>query len=402
MERSSHLRPCSAAAAAALHPAKCPPFGPSRLERLLSGLTLLCLAAVADAIEGPKPNAPVETPAPPPVKSDIQATDETGFFETLQRVTHFRNLRGLNVAPETIDALAKAQPQLAVATLTAAADQGSREANIALVRIQHWCGQVVSMRSVDPEAQLAKIADALPAERVSRLAGVMKAEADFLSRARAGCTQASFDYGAIEARLREAAAAGDPPSATELSQFVRDPKKRQALVQAAISKNYAPAMYAAATQLLIAVQRGETTENVGSIRLWLKQAGRAVPKAKVDLANCMALGCDGHPADSLQAQAFGIDAARDGEPTAFLSMVRMPWGGRIPRTQKLAWQYFGDRLNEAGCMGDAYVPSSIAFAQALAVLEKGQDAKVLEAARTQAEALWQDNSARAKQENGCR
>src|SRR5690606_22439806 len=143
----------------------------------------------------------------------------------------------------------------------------------------------------------------------------------------------SFDYRLIEARLREAAAEGHPASATELAQFVRDPAQRQALLQAAMDKHYAPAYYAVATQLLMAVQRGETTQNVSSIREWLKQAGREVPKAKLDLANCMALGCDGHPADALAARAFGTDAARDGEPTAFLSMVRMPWGSRMSRSQ---------------------------------------------------------------------
>ena len=111
-----------------------------------------------------------------------------------------------------------------------------------------------------------------------------------------------------------------------------------------------------ATNLLIAVQRGQTTENVSKIRELLKIAGRAIPRAKLDLANCMAVGCDGHPADALTARAFGIDAARDGEPTAFLSMVRMPWGARMPRAQLLAWQYFGDRLNEGGCMGDHTSP----------------------------------------------
>jgi hypothetical protein len=132
-----------------------------------------------------------------------------------------------------------------------------------------------------------------------------------------------------------------------------------------------------------------------------KQAGRTMSRAKVDLANCMALGCDGHPADAPAAAAFGTDAARDGEPSAFLSMVRMPWGGRIPRVQLLAWQYYGDRLNESGCAGDAYVLTTVAFAQTLAMLEKGQDPKVLEEARTQAENLWRDNGARAMREQGC-
>jgi hypothetical protein len=116
----------------------------------------------------------------------------------------------------------------------------------------------------------------------------------------------------------------------------------------------------------------------------------------------MALGCDGHPADARTAQAFGLDAARDGEPTAYISMMRMPWGGRLTRTQLLAWQYFGDRLNEAGCLGaDAYIPTSMGFAQAIPLLEKSQDAKLIDEAKSQADTLWQQNGERAKKENGC-
>ena len=61
----------------------------------------------------------------------------------------------------------------------------------------------------------------------------------------------------------------------------------------------------------------------------------------------------------------------------------------------LAWQYFGDRLNEGGCMGDAYVPTTLAFGQTIAMLERGQDPKVLEEARTQAETLWSEHGVRA-------
>ena len=201
--------------------------------------------------------------------------------------------------------------------------------------------------------------------------------------------------------MRAAADAGDPASAVELAQFVRDPKKKEALIKSAIDQRFAPAMYLAATNLVMAVQRGETTENVSSIRLWLKQAGPTIPKAKVDLANCMALGCDGHPADALTAQAFGLDAARDGEPSAFLSMARMPWGHRLSRAQLLAWQSFGDRLNEAGCTGDAYLPSVTMFTQTLGALEKGLDPTSRDAARKQADELWRDNGARAMKEQGC-
>ncbi len=361
---------------------------------------LLLMQSAALAIEKPKQVPPPEAPPEQPAAT-VTPTDETQFQQTLQRVSTFREFRGLKIGDDVIDQLARGEADKAVASLSTLAAQGDRDANIALVRIQHWCNSVSQPRQ-DWQAQLPQVAKQFPPERAGRVAGVLKADAEFSPRARTGCSQARFDFGGIESRLRAAADAGDPASATELAPFVRDPAKREALLQSAISKNYAPAMYAAASNLLMAVQRGETTENVSKIRDLLKVAGRSMPKAKLDLANCMSLGCDGHPADARTALAFGTDAARDGEPTAFLSMVRMPWGHQMPRVQLLAWQYFGDQLNEAGCMGDAYIVTSLGFAQSIPMLEKGQPTQVLDAAKSQAEALWKDHGERAKKENGCR
>ncbi|HEY0942427.1 MAG TPA: hypothetical protein VGE08_20205 [Steroidobacter sp.] len=361
---------------------------------------LLFMQGATYALE--KPNqaaAPEAAPETPPVT--IVPTDETQFHQVLQRVTAFRNLRGLNVSDQIIDQLSRGEADQAVAALSALAAQGNRQADIALVRIQHWCNSVASARRPDWQSQLPQVEKQFPPERAQRIAGLLKAEAEYGPRATAACSKARFDFGAIESRLRAAAEAGDAASATELAQFARDPAKREALLEGAISKNYAPAMYAAATNLLVAVQRGQTTENVSKIREYLKTAGRSIPKAKLDLANCMALGCDGHPADARTAMAFGVDAARDGEPTAFLSMARMPWGRQMQRAQLLAWQYFGDRLNEAGCMGDAYMATSLGFAQTIPALEKGAPPQLLEAAKTQAETLWKDHGERAKKENGC-
>jgi hypothetical protein len=371
------------------------------LRALSSAAAAALLLSVSSlhAIQVPKPEPATQAAAEP--KATIAATEEAQFYERLQRVTQYRELRNLGVPAEAIDALAKANADVAIATLNALANQGNRDVNVALVRLQHWCNRVMSSRPTDTQAQISKLGGIMSAERTARAAGVLNAEAAFLNRGRDSCRKAAFDYNGIEARLRAAADAGHPASATELAQFVRDPAKRQSLLQAGIDRHYAPAAYAVATNLLVAVQRGQTTENVGSIRELLKLAGRSIPKAKLDLANCMALGCDGHPADALTAQAFGIDAARDGEPTAFLSMMRMPWGARLSRVQLLAWQYFGDRLNETGCMGDAYIPTSMAFSQAIQLLEKGQDGKMLDAAKAQAEDLWRDNGPRAMKENGC-
>jgi hypothetical protein len=359
-------------------------------------------ACAAHAIEAPKPQPAPEKPAEqPPPELTVTPTDERAFYEKVQRVTAYRSMRGLKIPAEVIAELGRGNADAAVAMLSRLAVEGNKEADIALVHVQHWCNSVMSQRAGDPKVQMAKLLKGQPEQRAARVAGVMYAEVDYMQRARAGCSKARFDYTGIEARLRASAATGDPASATELAQFLRDPAKREAMLQTAVKKNYPPAVYKVATNLLMAVQRGQTTENVGQIRELLKIAGRTIPRAKLDLANCMAVGCDGHPADALTARAFGIDAARDGEPTAFLSMVRMPWGARFTRPQMLAWQYFGDRLNEGGCMGDAYVPTTLAFGQTIALLERNADPKVLEEARKQGEALWSEHGVRAQKENGC-
>ncbi|MGH8178242.1 MAG: hypothetical protein ACREV5_18455 [Steroidobacter sp.] len=367
---------------------------------VLAAMFLSVCTSPAHAIDAPKPQPPPSTPEQAQ-RVAVTPTDQHAFYATMQRAAHTRMLRGLKVAQTAIDALARGEADVAVAALSTPAAQGAQDANVALVRVQHWCNRIASSRPIDPQAKIAKLSPNLSTERSAKAAGVIHAEAKFLLQARESCGKSEFDYRGIEARLRAAADAGHPASAVELAQFVRDPKQREALLQSAIDKGYAPAMYAVATNLLVAVQRGQTTENVSSIRLLLKQAGRSLPKAKLDLANCMALGCDGHPADAPTARAFGLDAARDGEPTAFVSMVRMPWGGRLTRIQHLAWQYFGDRLNEAGCTGEAYIPTATVHAQTIAMLEKGQDEKTLAAAKAQAEDLWRDNSVRAMAEQGC-
>jgi hypothetical protein len=370
------------------------------MRGLLLNLCAVFIATGAHAIEAPRQQSDASS-AEQSFAASVSPTDETQFYEQLQRVTHWRNLRGLHVPQDAIDELARGNADVAVAALSEAAAKGNEEANIALVRIQHWCSRVGSARPPNLDEQIAQLSNILPPERAARAAGVLQAEAAFMPRAAQGCRRANFDYGAIEDRLREAADAGRPASATELAQFTRDRNKRDALLEAAAKQGYAPAMYAIATRRVVDVQRAERTEDVASIRLYLKQAGTTMPKAKVDLANCMALGCDGHPADASSARAFGIDAARDGEPTAFLSMARMPWGRRMSRAELIAWQYFGDRLNEAGCMGDAYIAHASGFAQAIEGLSRNADDRELDQAREQAERLWKDYSTRAMNEQGC-
>jgi hypothetical protein len=365
---------------------------------LLAALALATCAA--QAIEAPKPQPQREEEPQQPPEVNVTPTDERAFYEKIQRVTAFRSMRGLKVPADVIADLGRGNADAAVATLSQKASAGDNDANIALVLTQHWCAAVGQQRAGDPKAVIAKLVQNQPEKRAARVAGVIYAEVEYMQRASASCRKARFDYTSIEARLRSAAAAGDAASATELAQFLRDPAQREAMLQSAVKKNYPAAVYKVATNLLMAVQRGATTENVSQIRELLKIAGREIPRAKLDLANCMAVGCDGHPADAMTARAFGIDAARDGEPTAFLSMVRMPWG-RFARDELLAWQYFGDRLNEAGCMGDQYVPTALAFGQTIGLLERTMAAQTLEESRTRTEALWNQHGARAMKENGC-
>lgn len=371
------------------------------LPALLGSLALLA-AMGARAIEAPKQQGEATEQAAAQADRSIAATDETAFYERLQYVSHWRNLRGLKVPPETIEYLSKCNADQAVAALGNAAARGSEDANIALVRIQHWCSRIAAARASNTQERIKQLHPDLPPERASRAAGVIEAEAAFFDKAAQACRRAQFDYGGIEDRLRDFAASGSAASATELAQFTRDPKKREALLEQSAAKGYAPAMYALAQRRVIDVQRGERTEEVESIRRFLKQAGRTLPQAKVDLANCMALGCDGHPADAPSAAAFGLDAARDGEPSAFLSMMRMPWGRRLSRVQLLAWQQFGDRLNEAGCMGEAYILHATTFAQAIKVLKQNADEKTIAQGDEEAERLWKDNGPRAMSEQGCR
>jgi hypothetical protein len=369
-------------------------------RRILLSCVLAIPFASALAIEAPQPSTPALEPQAAARSASIVPNDETQFYRTLQRSAHHRNLMGLKIPSDIIDTLAGADVAGAIAALSRQAAAGSNDANIALVRIQHWCNRFANARTPDPQTQIEKLPAQLAPERAARAAGVIVAEEQYRKAVRESCARAQFDYAGIEARLREAADAGDAASLTELSQFTRDAARRQEMLQAAADQGFAPAQYALATSRLIQVQRGQTTENVASIRLLLKQAGRSLNKAKIDLANCMAIGCDGHPADAAAATAFGIDAARDGEPGAFLSMARMPWGARMDRAQLLAWQYFGDRLSETGCVGEGYVAATVTFDQTIKALERRYP-KAVEQARTLAEKLWADHGERAMREQAC-
>lgn len=371
---------------------------PQYLRKSILAAVLAVCCSSAGSIEVPKTDsaAPAAQPAP--------AVDETAFYEMLRRSSQLRTLKGLRIPEEVIAALSRGAADVAVSTLQTAAMRGGSDENIALVRLQHWCNRMTNSQSQGPQLQeqIDKLDASLPEDRRARAAGVLKEEARYRQSAAAGCRNAQFDFTGIERRLRAAAEAGDPASATELAPFLRDKAKSLAMLKAAAAKNFAPAVHALATQRLIAVQRNENTEDVASIRTLFKQAGRTYSRAKLELANCMAVGCDGYPPDAAAATSFGLDAARDGEPLAFISMIPLRWGVRLPRTQLLAWHYFGDRLNEAGCNdGDGYIRSLTMLNQSIKALEQGQDEKFITGARELAEDYWRQHRERAQREQGC-
>jgi hypothetical protein len=330
-----------------------------------------------------------------------QTASAADFVTQLERVTHRQLFRGLGVESSVVEALAQGDFVAAVDNLSAAAAQGNQPFNIALIRLQHACARIVQSPTSTNPAQLDKLRSDLSEQRAARIIAVLDARNDYLKRAQASCRRARFDLRQIESRLRQAAEGGDLASATELARHTNDPVRREAMLVAAADRNYAPAQHALAQSRVVGVQRGLSTENVASIRILLKQAGQTLPLAKLDFANCVAVGCDGHPADAPTAAIFGVDAARDGEAAAYPAMMRMPWRARLKPEELIGWQYFGDRLNEAGCMGEGYMGAAIAFAQTLAQLETGVKPDVLSAGRQLADRYWQDFGQRARREQLC-
>jgi hypothetical protein len=323
------------------------------------------------------------------------------FVAHLEDVAHRQLFRGLGIEPKVIAALAQADFAGAVDSLSSGAAQGSQPFNIALIRLQHDCARIVQSPTAVNPSQLDKLRTDLPEARATRIIAVLDAQNDFTKKAQASCRASRFDLRRIEATLKQSAEQGDVVSATELARYTGDSARREAMLVAAAAKNYAPAQHALAQSRVVGVQRGLSTENVASIRILLKQAGQTLPLAKLDFANCVAVGCDGHPADAPTAAVFGVDAARDGEAAAFPAMMRMPWRQRLKPEELIAWQYFGDRLNESGCTGEGYIGAAINFTTMLGQLEKTVRPDVVTAGKQLAMRYWTDFGERAKKEQLC-
>jgi hypothetical protein len=341
------------------------------------------------------PHADAETAAGPQ-----SAGDADTFVARLVRVDRSQDLRGLDVPADSAATLARGDIPAAVQQLEALARDGSNAANVALVRTQHWCA-FLGGKHAPLDKKEAAINQSLAPERAARTLDILHAQQTFTTRAAAACRKAPFDYRAIEQRMRAAASDGDAVSESELALFTRDAAQRTAYLEQAAAHGYAPAQHKLAVSRVIAVQRGETTENVKSIRMLLKQAGQSLPAAKVDLANCMATGCDGHPSDTATAAAFAIDAARDGDPSAYTAMLRMPWRSQMTAAEIAAWQMFAQRLNEHACMGTAYVDAAVSLANTLAQFEKALPPQELARAQALTERYWTEFSARARNEQRC-
>ena len=364
-------------------------------------LLLLAMTPV-HGIEAPSKSVPTASSTAPNAPTyTVATTDSQTLHALLVRTAHRQRFANLKVDPAVVEAMARADIAGAVAQLSAKAAANDPATNIALIRVQHWCTRIPPRdRHRDPKL-LEQMRPQLSEAEATRLQQIVDLELDYESSALKSCQQAQFDYRLIEAQLRETADAGEPMSVTELARLETRPARVEELLQQAASKNYAPAQYALAMHRLIAVQRGEQTENVASIRVLLKQAGRSSSQAKLDLANCMALGCEGHPGDVAGAVVFGLDAARDGERDAYASIARMPWAARLPMEQRLAWQYFGQRLNEAGCFGDNYLPMVRLLRENVIAYEKAIGSQVREQAQKISEQYWQEYSARAQREQQC-
>jgi hypothetical protein len=355
----------------------------------LAGSALLAWTSVTGAIEAPA------------TASVAGAPDRTGFYRKLVAVDRAQALRDLDVPADIADRLSRAEVPATVSELEGRAAKGDVAANVALVRTQHWCAGLARPPNPPLEQTAQQLREALPPEELPDALGVLAAEQAFNQSAAAACSQARFAFQEIERRLRAAAAAGDAVSASELARFTRDASKREAFLEAAAEAGYAPAQYQLAVNRLFAVQRGETTEKVDTIRLLLKQAGQTLPAAKVDLANCMATGCDGHPADTATAAAFAVDAARDGAANAFAGMLRMPWRSSLDAAEIAAWQRFAERLNEAGCNGTAYLATKTGLSRINAQFAAALSAEQRERADSLATRYWDEFSARAKREQRC-
>lgn len=365
-------------------------------------MSLAFAVTQALAIGAPDPPA-----ASPPVAEPAKAIQVVASSapETLQpqlaRVGHRQRFTDLTIDAVVVEELARADVKSAVARLSAKAAAGDASSNIALIRVQRWCARIPPRDRHRDTQLLERLRPQLGEAEAARLQTVVKLELDYAAAALTSCQQAQFDYRGIESQLRDAAAAGEPKSITELARIEQQPARAEELLQQASDKNYSPAQQALAMLRLIAVQRGERTDKVDSIRALLKQAGRTSPRAKLDLANCMATGCDGHPNDVSGALVFGMDAARDGERDAFTSIARMPWAARLPIDQRLAWQYFGQRLNEAGCYGEEYVPTFGALRENAIAYEKVTKPDQQAQARKLAEQYWQEFGSRARREQRC-
>jgi hypothetical protein len=375
------------------------------MRRSVQRWVLLLLLAVppAHAIEAPSKSRPASTDSPPtePFSAVVATTDPQTLHPQLVRTAHRQRFARLNVETSVVDAMVGGDIAGAVAQLSAKAQTNDPASNIALVRVQHWCARIPPPDRHRDVKLLEQLRPQLSEAEIERLQKLITLELKYEASALKSCQQAQFDYRLIEAQLREAADAGEPMSVTELAKLETRPARIEELLQQAASKNYAPAQYALAMHRLMAVQRGEQTQNVGTIRVLLKQAGRTLSQAKLDLANCMALGCDGHPRDVAGAVVFGLDAARDGERDAFASIARMPWAARLPMEQRLAWQYFGQRLNESGCFGEHYLQMFRVLRENVAAYEKNADTKTREEAQSIAENYWQQFGARAQREQHC-
>ena len=196
-------------------------------------------ACAAHAIEAPKPQPAPEQPPEAAAAASRQSRRRTSARSTRRCSASppIASMRGLKIPAEVIAELGARQRRRGGCHAQQPRGRGQQRgehrarARSALVQLRH-----VSSAPAIRKCRSRSWLKGQPEQRAARVAGVMYAEVDYMQRARAGCSKARFDYTGIEARLRAAADAGDPASATELAQFLRDPAKREAMLQSAVEQ----------------------------------------------------------------------------------------------------------------------------------------------------------------------
>jgi len=256
------------------------------------------------------------------------------------------------------------------------AQKGDLLANVALARLQLYCGKLV------------------PDETDERAAPNGTGNA---------CEQADFDANAINRRLRAAANAGDAASLYQVGLQSGDLLERRRSWISAAMLDYVPAQVGLVD--LLSVEGAERTRDRSreGADFWVAVAANASPAAKTSFAYCRLAGCNGQPADAAAALDLIRSAAQLGDAQGIQSLatsraVELD----MPNDERLAWAQFYRRLLEEGCYGEiGYEDAVKASDAALSELERRLSPFEVAQARTLADSTWQQYADGARRAQRC-